>query len=67
MDSFHFECMGCVKMKGLEVEIEQLRQLVALMGREEVGCASDSSGGTVGKVEKVMKKMLGKLTSAWEE
>ena len=35
-------------MKGLEVEMERLRQLVlALVGREEVGCASRSSGGTV--------------------
>ena len=48
MDSFSFECKGYAKMKGLEVEMEQLRQLaVALMGREEVGCASGSSRGTV--------------------
>ena len=33
-------------MKGQEVEMEQLRQLiVALMGREEVGCASGSGRG----------------------
>ena len=32
-------------MKGLEVEMERLRQLVvALVGREEVGCASGSDG-----------------------
>ena len=42
-------------MKGLEVEMERLRQLVvALVGKEEVGCASGSSGG------KVMREMLGK-------
>ena len=48
MDSFSFECRGCVKMKELEVEMERLRQLVvAVVGREKVGCASGSSGGTV--------------------
>ena len=32
-------------MKGLEVEMEQLKQpVVALVGREEVGCASSSGG-----------------------
>ena len=32
-------CRGCAKMKGLEVEMDSLRQLVvALLGREEVGC-----------------------------
>ena len=30
MESFSFECMGCVKMKELEVEMEQLRLLVCL-------------------------------------
>ena len=35
-------------MKELEVELEQLRQLVvAVVGREKVGCASGSGGGTV--------------------
>ena len=35
-------------MKGLQVEIQRLRQLVvALVGREEVGCASGSGGGRV--------------------
>ena len=34
-DSFSFECRGCAKMKGLEMEMEQLRQLVvAWMGKE---------------------------------
>ena len=48
-DSFSFECKGCMKMKELEVELEQLRLLVvAMVGREQVGCASDSGGGTVG-------------------
>ena len=48
MDSFSFECRGCVKMKGLEVEMERLRQLVVvLVGKEEVGCASGSGGGGV--------------------
>ena len=32
-------------MKGLEVDIEHLNQLVVvLVGREEVGCASSSGG-----------------------
>ena len=36
-------------MKELEVEMEQLRQIVvAMMGREEVGCASSSGGGRGG-------------------
>ncbi|KAI0216746.1 hypothetical protein LSAT2_031282 [Lamellibrachia satsuma] len=40
--------MGCAKMNELEVEMEQLRQLVvAVVGREEVGCASGSGAGTV--------------------
>ena len=34
-------------MKELEVELEQLRLLVAIVGREQVGCASGSGGGTV--------------------
>ena len=35
-------------MKELEVELEQLRLLVvAMVGREQVGCASGSGGGTV--------------------
>ena len=35
-------------MKELEVEVEQLRLLaVAVVGREPVGCASGSGGGTV--------------------
>ena len=47
-DSFSFECRGCTKMKEIEVELEQLRLLVAAMvGREQVGCASGSGGGTV--------------------
>ena len=41
--SFSFECRGCSKMTELEVEMEQLRQLVvAMVGREQVGCASGS-------------------------
>ena len=47
-DSFSFECMGCTKMKELEVELEELRLLVvAMVGREQGGCASRSGGGTV--------------------
>ena len=38
-DNFIFECRGYGKMK------EQLRLVVAMMGREEVGCASSSGGG----------------------
>ena len=35
-------------MKELEVELEELRLLVvAMVGREQVGCASSSGGGTV--------------------
>ena len=35
-------------MKELEVELEKLRLLVvAVVGREQAGCASGSSGGTV--------------------
>ena len=35
-------------MKELEVELEQLRLLfVPVVGREQVGCASGSGGGTV--------------------
>ena len=47
-DSLSFECRGCTKMKELEVELEELRLLVvAMVGREQGGCASSSSGGTV--------------------
>ena len=47
-DSFSFECRGCTKMKELEVELEELRLLVvAMVGREQGGCASSSCGGTV--------------------
>ena len=42
-DSFSFECRGCTKMKELEVELEELRMLVvAMVGREQEGCASSS-------------------------
>ena len=30
-DSFNFECKECAKRKGLEVEVEQLRQLVVAL------------------------------------
>ena len=44
--SFCSGCRVCGKMKELEVELEQLRLLVvAVVGREKVGCASGSSGG----------------------
>ena len=47
-DSFSFECRGCTRIKELEVELEQLRLLdMAVVGREKVGCASGSGGGTV--------------------
>ena len=47
-DSFSFECRGCTRMKELEVELEQLRLLVvAVVGREQVGCTSGSGWGTV--------------------
>ena len=53
-DSFSFECRGCTKMKELEVELEELKLLVvAMVGREQGGCANSSGGGTVDdKVEK---------------
>ena len=48
VDRFSFECRGCTRMKELEVELEQLRLLVvAVVGTEQVGCASDSGMGTV--------------------
>ena len=48
MDSSGFDCRGCTRMKELEVELEQVRLLVvAVVGREQVGCASGSGGGTV--------------------
>ena len=35
-------------MKGIEVEMDRLRQpVVALVGREEVGCATGTGKGTV--------------------
>ena len=47
-DSLSFECRGCTRMKELEVELEQLRLfVVAVVGREKVGYASGSGGGTV--------------------
>ena len=50
-DSFSFECRGCTRMKELELELEQLRLLVvAVVGREQVVCASGSGEGTVDKV-----------------
>ena len=50
-DSFSFECRGCRRMKELELELEQLRLLVvAVVGREQVVCASGSGKGTVDKV-----------------
>ena len=45
-DSFSFEYRGCTRMKELEVKVEQLL-VVAVVGREQVGCASGSGGGTV--------------------
>ena len=45
---------GYAKMKGLEGEMERLRQLVvALVGREEVVCASGSDGGGGAEDDKV--------------
>ena len=44
-DSFSF-CRGCTRIKEVEVELERLRLLVvAVVGREQVGCASSSGGG----------------------
>ena len=48
VDGFSFECRGSTRMKELEVELEQLRLVdVAVVGREQVCCASGSGGGTV--------------------
>ena len=50
-------------MKELEVELEQLRLLVvAVVGREQVGCASGSDGvGAIDdKVGKTTREMLGR-------
>ena len=48
-------------MKGLEREMERQRQLVvALVGREELGCAYGSGGGVVGGAVMVMRNILGK-------
>ena len=45
-DSICFERSGCTRMKELEVDLEQLRLLVvAVVGREQVFCASGSGGG----------------------
>ena len=45
VDTFSFECRGCTKMKELK-ELEQLGLLVvAMMGSEQVGCASGSGRG----------------------
>ena len=43
-----FGCRGCAKITDLDVEMEHMmRVVIAMMGREEVGCASGSGGGTV--------------------
>ena len=49
-------------MKELEVELEQLRLLVvAVVGREQVGCASGSGGGAIDdKVGKTTREILGR-------
>ena len=64
-DSFSFVCRGCAKMKELEMEMEQLRQLVvALVGIEEVGCASGSGGEQcMIKRRNAMREMLDRVFS----
>ena len=62
-DSFSFECRGCMRMKELEVELEQLRLLV--VGREQVGCASGSGGGTVDDKVGEDDKRDARESSAW--
>ena len=57
-------------MKELEVELEQLRLLVvAVGGREQVGCASGSGGGGAvdDKVGEDDERCYRELTSTWEE
>ena len=45
-DSFSFECKGCTKMKDLDLELEHsMLVVVAMVGREQVGCASGSGEG----------------------
>ena len=41
------KCRGCAKIKELEVELDQLRLLVAMVEREQMGYASGCGGGTV--------------------
>ena len=63
-DSFSFECRGCTKMKELEVELEELRLLVvAMVGREQGGCASSSGGRTVDEWGKT-QVMLGRAQNS---
>ena len=81
MASFSFERRGCTRMKELEVELEQLRLLVvAVVGREQVGCASGSGGGKVddkvgedhetdarkSSPQPGRKLMGGKMTGRWD-
>ena len=48
-------------MKELEVELGQLRLLVvAMVGREQLGCAIDSDGEVVKKVGEDDRVMLGR-------
>ena len=50
-------------MKELEVELEQLKLLVvAMVGREQVGCASGSGGGGQDMIKwgKTTREMLGR-------
>ncbi|KAI0236332.1 hypothetical protein LSAT2_013102 [Lamellibrachia satsuma] len=53
---------GCAKMKEIEAELERLRLLVvAIVGKEQMGCASGSDGGQcMIKWGKTMREMLGR-------
>ena len=63
-DSFSFECRGCAKMKGIEVEIERLRQLIAGIGGKGRGglCQWFRWGGGQWMIKcgEAMRGMLGR-------
>ena len=63
-DSFSFECRGCMRMKELEVELEQLRLLV-VTGRRETG-RKETGHRETGRKETRRKEMGGKTSGSKE-